>query len=100
MHKIWAKLPQSLISEGQSGSWQKVKKRAKRFLTGKWTPQDRTNAPLKNKANKTNDTYSTKLNKELNNQTNWDLIRMDMKDQGISLNADSKSINSINVTCK
>ena len=25
MHKIWAKLPQTLISEGQSSSWKKVK---------------------------------------------------------------------------
>ena len=77
-----------------------MKKRAKRFLTGKWTPQDRGNAPIKKKANKTKDTYNIKLNKELNTQTDWDLIRMDMKDQGISLNADSKSIHSINVTCK
>jgi hypothetical protein len=100
MHKIWAKLPQSLISEGQSSSWQKVKKRAKRFLTGKWTPQDRDNAPIKKKANKTKDTYNIKLIKELNTQTDWDLIRRDMKYQGISLDADSKSIHSINVTCK
>ena len=44
--------------------------------------------------------YSTKLNNELNIQTYWDLIRIDMKDQGISLNVDSKSIISIYVTCK
>ena len=80
MHKIWAKLPQTLISEGLSSSWKKVKKRAKGFLTGKWSPKDEPNARLKK------NTYRTKLNNELNTQTDWNLIRMDMTVQGISLN--------------
>ena len=88
MHKIWAKLPQTLISEGLSSSWKKVKKRAKGFLTGKWSPQDEPNARLKKKANTKNNTCSTKLNNELNIQTDWNLIRMDMKEQGISLDVD------------
>ena len=100
MHKIWAKLPHSLISEGQSSSWKKVKKRAKGFLTGNWSPQDEPNTRLKKKANTKNDTHSTKLNNELNTQTDWNLIRMDMRNSGISPNANTRSINSINVTCK
>ena len=35
-HKIWTKLPQSLIMTGQKHGWVKITRRAKGFLTGKW----------------------------------------------------------------
>ena len=33
IHSIWSKLPQTLITEGQATGWNKIKKRAKMFLT-------------------------------------------------------------------
>ena len=38
IHQIWAKIPQTLIAEGQKKSWQSVKSRTKKFLTGQWQP--------------------------------------------------------------
>ena len=38
IHQIWAKLPQTLIAEGQKKSWQSIKSRTKKFLTGQWQP--------------------------------------------------------------
>jgi len=38
IHQIWAKIPQTLIAEGQKKSWQSIKSRTKKFLTGQWQP--------------------------------------------------------------
>ena len=73
IHNIWAKLPQSLIEEGKQKSWQAVKSRAKRYLTGKWEPP--TQGRLKKEKKQTH--------KQLKHYTCWDAVWKEMKDQGI-----------------
>ena len=85
IHKTWARLPQSLVREGLSSNWSRIKSRAKKFYTGKWSPADETARPQRKKTKK-NENYSTKLNNELNAHTDWNAIRKDLKDQGISIN--------------
>jgi hypothetical protein len=86
IHVIWSKLPQTLISEGQMSGWSKIKKRAKQFLTGKWSPNS-TQVPAKKikNTNKHAKTYNTRLNNELNKKDDWNAIREELKNQGISL---------------
>jgi hypothetical protein len=36
IHKIWAKLPQELISKGEKQGWRKIARQAKGYLTGTW----------------------------------------------------------------
>ena len=86
--KIWAKVPQSLLREGQCKTWSKIKKRAKKFLVGKWVPS--THMPTSKHCKKTHNindfrVYKTKLNNELNMQTDWAAIHKQYKDQGISI---------------
>ena len=87
IHEIWAKLPQSLVSEGKEKSWQSIRVRAKRFMVGKWSPKLNT----QNKMNKikkvqhSSQVYSTKLNNELNAQTDWDQVWRDIRNSGISI---------------
>ena len=85
IHKIWSRLPQSLWKEGLSTNWSRIKSRAKKFFTGKWSPADETARPQRKKTKK-NENSSTNLNNELNAHTDWDAIRKDLKDQGISIN--------------
>ena len=85
IHKIWSRLPQSLVREGLSSNWSKIKSRAKKFCIGKWSPAEKTTRPQRKKIKK-NENYSSKLNNELNAHTDWDAIRKDLKDQGISIN--------------
>ena len=58
-----------------------------KFLTGKWSPNS-TQVPAKKikNTNKHAETYSTKLNNELNKKDDWNAIREGLKNQGISLN--------------
>ena len=100
IHKIWSKLPQTLISEGQVSGWCKIKKRAKQFLTCKWDPNltQVSTKKMKN-TNNNNNAYSTKLNNELNKKDDWNAIREELKDQGISLN-NNGLFTQLNVTCK
>ena len=85
IHKIWSRLPQSLVREGLSSNWSKIKSRAKKFCIGKWSPAEKSTRPQRKKIKK-NENYSSKLNNELNAHTDWDAIRKDLKDQGISIN--------------
>ena len=85
IHKIWSRLPQSLVREGLSSSWCKIKSRAKKFCIGKWSPAEKITRPQRKKVKK-NENYSSKLNNELNAHTDWNAIRKDLKDQGISIN--------------
>ena len=75
IHNIWAKLPQSLIEEGKQKSWQAVKSRAKRYLTGKWEPRPLAQERLKKEKKQTH--------KQLKHYTCWDAVWKEMKDQGI-----------------
>ena len=86
IHSIWSKLPQTLITEGQTIGWNKIKKRAKMFLTGKWSTSSThaKAAPMKQKPN--THTYNTKLNNELNKQEDWNAIHEELKNQDISFN--------------
>ena len=66
----------------------KIKKRAKKFLVGKWVPS--THMPTSKHCKKTHNindfgVYKTKLNNELNMQTDWAAIHKQYKDQGISI---------------
>ena len=99
IHKIWSKLPQTLISEGQVSGWCKIKKRAKQFLTGKWDPNLTQVSTKKIKNTNNNNTYSTKPNNELNKKDDWNAIREELKNQGISLN-NNDQFTQLNVTCK
>ena len=85
IHKIWSRLPQSLVREGLSSNWSRIKSRAKKFCIGKWSPAEKTTRPQRKKIKK-NENYSSKLNNELNAHTDWNAIRKDLKDQGISIN--------------
>ena len=85
IHKIWSRLPQRLVREGLSTNWSRIKSRAKKFFTGKWSPADETARPQRKKTKK-NENSSAKLNNELNTHTDWNAIRKDLKDQGISIN--------------
>jgi len=99
IHKIWSKLPQTLISEGQVSGWCKIKKRAKQFLTGKWDPNLTQMSTKKIKNTNNNNTYNTVLNNELNKKDDWNAIREELKNQGISLN-NNGIFTQLNVTCK
>ena len=90
IHKTWSRLPQSLVREGLSTNWSRIEPRAKKFFTGKWSPADETARPQRKKTKK-NEKHSTKLNNELNAHTDWNAIRKDLKDQGISINKLSHS---------
>ena len=59
----------------EMSGWSKIKKRAKQFLTGKWSPNS-TQVPAKKirNTNKHAETYSTKLNNELNKKDDWNAI--------------------------
>ena len=85
IHNIWSRLPQSLVREGLSTNWNRIRNKAKRFFTGKWSPTE-TAAQPDRKEIKKNETHNTKLNNELNAQTDWNAIGKDLKDQGISIN--------------
>ena len=100
IHVIWSKLPQTLIYEGQMSGWSKIKKRAKQFLTSKWSPSS-TQVPAKKikNTNKHAGTYSTKLNNELNKKDDWNAIQEELKNQGVSLN-NNGLFTQLNVTCK
>ena len=103
IHKIWSKLPQTLISEGQVSGWCKIEKRTKQFLTGKWDPnlaQVSTKKILKLRIQTTTThSYSTVLNNELNKKDDRNAIREEFKNQGISLN-NNGLFTQLNVTCK
>ena len=72
IHTIWRKIPQSLIEEGQQTYWLRIKKRVKKFLEGKWTMESEKLKPYKPKKSKGEESYSTRLNQELNAQdTDW-----------------------------
>ena len=71
--------------ESLSKNWSRIKSRAKKFFTGKWSPADETARPQRKKTKK-NENSTAKLNNELNTHTDWDAIRKDLKDQGISIN--------------
>ena len=74
IHKLCAKLPQSLIGEGKQKSWQAVKSRAKLYLTGKWEPRPLTQGRLKKEKKQTH--------KRREHYTCWDAVWKEMKDQG------------------
>ena len=85
------------MREGLNTNWSRIKSRAKKFFTGKWSPADETARPQRKKTKK-NENSSTKLNNELNTHTDWDAIRKDLKGQGISIN--NLSHIQLNVNCK
>ena len=85
MVQITPKSSVSLVREGLSSKRSRFKSRAKKFFTGKWSPADKTARPERKKTKK-NENYNNKLNNELNAHTDWDAIRTDLKDQGISIN--------------
>ena len=58
VHCIWAKLPQTLIQEGERKSWKSIKTRAKQFLTGKWKPDPITTVTTQKKTKQTHAKYS------------------------------------------
>ena len=96
IHKIWCRLPDSLIIEGETKGWNRIKKRAKDFLTGKWQPSTTTEPRVEKASKKAQNSYSTGLNNELNAQTDWEAVRRDMKERGISIcvtRVDNKSRN-------
>ena len=88
IHKIWAKIPAELRSEGESKLWRCVKSRTKKFFTGKWTPMPHDHDSSERKKIKSphdNVSCSMKLNNELNIQTDWAAIHKHYVDQGISI---------------
>ena len=40
IHKIWSRLPLSLLMKGEKYGWQKITKKCKEFITGKVKPPD------------------------------------------------------------
>ena len=87
IHTIWRKIPQSLIEEGQQTYWLRIKKRVKKFLEGKWTMESEKLKPHKPKNSKGEESYSTRLNQELNAQdTDWVQVHQELKQSGISMN--------------
>ena len=61
--KIWSRIPTDIIAKGESKGWRKIKSACTDFLTGKERPEK----PKKQKVAKDQvETYSTKLNNELN----------------------------------
>ena len=97
IHKIWSKLPQRLVREGLDTNWSRIKSRAKKFFIGKWSPADETARPQRKKTKKS-ENNSTKLNNEFHTHTDWDAIRKDLEDHGISIN--NLSHIQLNVSCK
>ena len=71
IHKIWSRLSQSLVREGLSTNWSRIKSSAKKIFTGKWSPADERAHPQRKKTKK-NENYNTKLNNKLNAHTDWD----------------------------
>ena len=85
------------MREGLNTNRSRIKSRAKKFFTGKWSPADETARPQRKKTKKS-ENYGTKLNNEPNTHTDWDAIRKDLKDQGIFIN--NLSHIQLNVNCK
>jgi len=76
-----------LIEEGQQTYWLRIKKRVKKFLEGKWTMESEKLKPHKPKKSKGEESYSTRLNQELNAQdTDWVQVHQELKQSGISMN--------------
>jgi len=87
IHNIWRKIPQVLTKEGQQTYWMRIKKRVKRFLEGKWSPEATSTCKPQPKKPKSEEKYSTKLNQELNAQdTDWAQLHQELKESGISMN--------------
>ena len=80
VHKIWAKLPQTLLREGQDTSWKRIKARAKKFLMGKWAP-----SPDDHDISKEKKVKRTQQVGRTNHSVNWNAIHKSLKDMGISI---------------
>ena len=65
----------------------------------KWDPNLTQMSTKKIKNTNNNNTYSTVLNNELNKKDDWNAIREELKNQGISLN-NNGLFTQLNVTCK
>ena len=80
VHKIWAKLPQTLLREGQGTSWKRIKARAKKLLMGKWAPSPNDHDIFKEKKVK-----RTQQVGWTNHSVNRNAIHKSLKDIGISI---------------
>ena len=61
--KVWRKLPQDILRDGQTDGWQKVTKECQRFLTNKRGRNQRIEVTITKESDKTNKTNEAKRSK-------------------------------------